>query len=213
LPLESPNASSATPKRSASVIVAPVARKTSTMAVKKERGKSGSVLSSFVIDDGSHETVVEQIVSYLVKEKVRILDLFHEWDSEGGGTITRDEFRKALPRLGVHMAKDKVEDLFRSLDVETKGEFTYQQLTAVVRKTQKELKLNESLWKAKAVDIKKQLSAIKSLRGDQIIFKGAAGTADETASPPAKSGGPFRTGSVADLAAAAASAAAGSHAS
>jgi hypothetical protein len=37
-----------------------------------------------------------------------VMDLFREWDIDGDGTITRKEFLKAMPRLGLEVSKDAI---------------------------------------------------------------------------------------------------------
>ena len=32
--------------------------------------------------------------------QVRVIDLFREWDEDGDGTVSKKEFRKAMPLLG-----------------------------------------------------------------------------------------------------------------
>ena len=39
--------------------------------------------------------------------QVRVIDLFREWDEDGDGTVSKKEFRKALPMLGIQVAKQE----------------------------------------------------------------------------------------------------------
>ena len=37
--------------------------------------------------------------------QVRVIDLFREWDEDGDGTVSKKEFRKAMPLLGLEVPK------------------------------------------------------------------------------------------------------------
>ena len=41
-----------------------------------------------------------QLRDALSAAAVRVIDLFREWDADGNGKVTRDEFHKAMGQLG-----------------------------------------------------------------------------------------------------------------
>ena len=62
-----------------------------------------------------------QIRDALSKNAVRVIDLFHEWDDDSSGSISKKEFCKALPMLGLEVAKKEIEALFDSWDPDGSG--------------------------------------------------------------------------------------------
>ena len=57
----------------------------------------------------------------LTKNAVRVIDLFREWDTDGNGSISKREFRKAIPRLGLKASKAEVGHLFDEWDADKSG--------------------------------------------------------------------------------------------
>ena len=53
------------------------------------------------LEEESDLTVAQQLKLALSKNAGRVIDLFREWDTDGDGTVSRKEFRKALPALGL----------------------------------------------------------------------------------------------------------------
>ena len=45
-----------------------------------------------------------QLRNMLSKNAVRVIDLFREWDEDGDGTVSKKEFRKAMPLLGLEVS-------------------------------------------------------------------------------------------------------------
>ena len=56
-------------------------------------------------------SVNEQLKEFLCTNKARIIDAFRMWDADGSGTISNDEFRKSMARMGVKQHRDAVDDL------------------------------------------------------------------------------------------------------
>ena len=56
-----------------------------------------------------------------VSPQVRVIDLFREWDEDGDGEVTKEEFRKALPRLGLYATQEDMDELFDSFDADGGG--------------------------------------------------------------------------------------------
>ena len=49
--------------------------------------------------------VEEQISRALRKQGAHVVEMFRMWDEDGDGEVSRDEFRKAMPVLGVHASR------------------------------------------------------------------------------------------------------------
>ena len=60
----------------------------------------------------------EQLADALKKNATRVLDLFRSWDADGDGEVTRAEFHKAMPALGLDVPKAEIDKLFDSWDRE-----------------------------------------------------------------------------------------------
>ena len=75
----------------------------------KSNGKG--VLGNLVIDMESPVSVAEQIGNALRENGARIMDLFREWDTDNDGEVSRDEFHKAMPKLGLDVDKEVTNSL------------------------------------------------------------------------------------------------------
>ena len=49
---------------------------------------------------------MQELSQVLSQNAVRVIDLFREWDADQSGTVSKVEFRRALPMLGIAV-KDK----------------------------------------------------------------------------------------------------------
>ena len=63
-----------------------------------------------------------EIVSALMKDSSKVLDLFRSWDEDGDGEISHTEFQKAIPRLGIKAKYAEVKALFRSWNTDGSGQ-------------------------------------------------------------------------------------------
>ena len=52
------------------------------------------------------------MICALTRSQVRVIDLFREWDEDGDGTVSKKEFRKAMPLLGLEVPKKEIDALF-----------------------------------------------------------------------------------------------------
>lgn len=77
--------------------------------------------------------VSEQIVSALMVNAGRVLDLFRSWDIDGDGTITQQEFHRAMTELGLEVPGSAIDDIFSSWDTDGGGEITHAELTTILR--------------------------------------------------------------------------------
>ena len=58
-------------------------------------------------------SIQAQIKHALAANAIRVLDLFREWDGNGDGVVSTDEFLRAMPLLGIHAGKEEVVYEFR----------------------------------------------------------------------------------------------------
>jgi len=65
---------------------------------------------------------------------MRVMDLFREWDDNGDGQITKDEFKKAIPKLGLTCPMDAVDALFDEFDLDRGGTITFRELNKQLRR-------------------------------------------------------------------------------
>ena len=56
--------------------------------------------------------VAEQLRDALKQQAARVIDLFREWDDDDNGIVSKKEFRKALPMLGVEAPRSRHFRLF-----------------------------------------------------------------------------------------------------
>ena len=55
-----------------------------------------------------------QLRDALSQNAVRVIDLFKSWDEDGNGKVSKLEFRKSLPMLGLTADKAAMDALFDS---------------------------------------------------------------------------------------------------
>jgi hypothetical protein len=79
-------------------------------------------------------SVQEQLRDALVANSLRVIDLFREWDEDGNGVISRSEFRRALPILGLRAAPQAINALFDEFDADGSGEISFRELNRLVRR-------------------------------------------------------------------------------
>jgi hypothetical protein len=93
-----------------------------------------SVLGNVEFDEGPDAPpIAEQIGMALRKGATRVLDLFREWDKDGDGNVSRQEFLNAMPRLGFNAPKRALEELFDSWDKDGGGSLTLRELQKILR--------------------------------------------------------------------------------
>ena len=73
-------------------------------------------------------TMPEQIAEALKSQATRVMDLFRSWDRDGDGEVSRSEFHKAIPALGIEADKKDVDELFNMWDADGGGSLAYKEL-------------------------------------------------------------------------------------
>ena len=63
-----------------------------------------------------------------------MVDLFREWDKDGSGSVSKKEFRKAMPQLGLDAPKAEIDLIFDSWDPDGSGVLELAELNKLLRK-------------------------------------------------------------------------------
>ena len=87
--------------------------------------------------ESSEVPVVEQLKRALGAPTVlaRVVDIFRQWDEDGSGTVSKREFARALPMLGLRVARERADELFDLIDTDRSGSLEYGELHRKLRKT------------------------------------------------------------------------------
>ena len=96
--------------------------------------KRGSSLGNIDIDESSDKSVAQQLRDILSKNAVRVVDLFREWDEDGNGSVSKKEFRKAMPLLGFDAPRAVVDEVFDSFDPDGGGAISIDELNKALRR-------------------------------------------------------------------------------
>lgn len=101
---------------------------------RKSRDFKGSkMVTGKNIDLTSGRTVVQQLRDILAANAARVIDLFHEWDDDGSGTIDKKEFRQALKAMGVDADQEDINALFDTFDADGGGTIEFSELNNVLK--------------------------------------------------------------------------------
>lgn len=59
-------------------------------------------------------------------------DLFERLDTDGNGTISKEELKSGLSELGMNIDDSKIDSFFSMVDIDGDGEISYPEFTAFV---------------------------------------------------------------------------------
>ena len=96
--------------------------------LSEQQKLEASALQGVALVAGDAGSVAEQLLKALDKNFMRIIDLFREWDDDDSGTVSKVEFRRALPCLGLRVERADADALFDSFDVDKSGTIDYKEL-------------------------------------------------------------------------------------
>ena len=77
---------------------------------------------------------IGQLRLHLATNHAKVLDLFREWDVDGGGTVRKVEMRRAVHSLGLEAPPSAIDALFESFDRDEGGGIRYKELCRELRR-------------------------------------------------------------------------------
>ena len=99
--------------------------------IRKGVSKKGGNIK---LSESSDKPVAQQLRDILSKNAVRVVDLFREWDEDGNGSVSKKEFRKAMPLLGFDAPRAQVDQLFDTFDPDGGGAISIDELNKALRR-------------------------------------------------------------------------------
>ena len=99
-----------------------------------------SVIKSLVVPVGGN--LLDALREALERSGRRAIDLFRDWDADGTGVLSRDEFRMALSKLGIQppaLALADIDALFTAMDKDGDGHVEAADMSRALRKTTEQL--------------------------------------------------------------------------
>ena len=102
--------------------------------LRKGLPEGGSGLN-IQLDAASGVPIIEQLAEALAAHHGRVIEVFREWDGDGSGTVSKQEFRQGLGRLGLReIDAQQADALFDEIDVDHSGEIQYRELNSKLRR-------------------------------------------------------------------------------
>ena len=98
------------------------------------RDAGNGPLGDFDLDESPDAPPVsEQIVTALMANAGKVLDLFRSWDEDGDGTGgRRTEFHHAMKLLGLEVPSESIDEIFTGWDQDGGGEISLRELTQIL---------------------------------------------------------------------------------
>ena len=112
-------------------------------------GRAANPLAGIDLDESPDAPPIsEQLKEALKKNAGKVLDLFRAWDADGDGVVTRSEFHRSMPALGLEVPKSSIDELFSSWDHDGGGELSLKELTKILRAPSPKVKVSPEVRKA-----------------------------------------------------------------
>ena len=104
------------------------------LAAQKGKKRASTTLGKIDLDEGPDAPPIQlQIAAALRQNAGKVLDLFREWDANGDGEVSKKEFRKAMPAIGLDVSVLEVDALFDSWDWDGGGALNLRELSKVLK--------------------------------------------------------------------------------
>ncbi|KAL1514448.1 hypothetical protein AB1Y20_003547 [Prymnesium parvum] len=131
---------------------------------KEQPARTKNVTSRMsAVKMGEGVDVRDHLREALARKTIRVSDLFVEWDLDGDGNISRDEFRKSLNTMGVSAAKTDMDVLFDRFDRDKNGAISIRELNTALRpKVEAKVKQEVQVRKVQVLDIEMIRNQTKS---------------------------------------------------
>jgi Ca2+-binding EF-hand superfamily protein len=95
-----------------------------------------SELEGLLKDGASIDSSIQSVRDKLSAQATRVIDLFQKWDTNHDGKISREEFLRAMPHLGLkHCLPVEIMGLFSAFDPDGSGEISFRELHKMLRQT------------------------------------------------------------------------------
>ena len=100
----------------------------------KELENTTMTLKGLVVDTSpGAPPIPEQLRVALSKNAARVIDLFREWDEDKDGTVSKKEFRRAMPALGFDIPVKEIDALFDANDPDRSGKMEFKELKQMLK--------------------------------------------------------------------------------
>ena len=106
-----------------------------------------------------------QLRDALTKNAVRVIDLFHEWDDDSSGSVSRAEFARAMQALGYVGLPEHIDLVYNSMDPDGSGSLEYKELNALLKRS---VAINPALKPGAAGEITLESKNKYSLRSGKV---------------------------------------------
>ena len=111
---------------------------------------------------------------------MRVIDLFRMWDTNEDGLISRAEFHKAMPLLGLGAyVAEEVDALFNQFDVDGGGQITFRELFRMVRHNPELAPKKKRAAKVEKIELVADLEELRSSTTRAVFKKGNAQWSNE----------------------------------
>ena len=77
--------------------------------------------------EGTAIPVKIKIIQMLTEKKNRLIDVFRQFDTDGNGTLSHDEFQEGIEKLNIDVSSQEVTQLINEVDNNGDGEIDYQE--------------------------------------------------------------------------------------
>uniref|UniRef100_A0A6U7CIF5 EF-hand domain-containing protein n=1 Tax=Haptolina brevifila TaxID=156173 RepID=A0A6U7CIF5_9EUKA len=116
---------------------------------RKSSGFKGALPMSKLDEHDQERSITQQLRDDLRANKGRVIDLFRAWDEDDGGTVSREEFQKAMMLMGIKAHTAVVDDLFDAFDLDKSGFIEISELEKILRDKSKDIWADHTLTPSK----------------------------------------------------------------
>ena len=104
-----------------------------TLRTKRVLKANANLLEGLDLDEAALHSIPDQIKGAMQASLVRVVDLFRQFDDDGDGRISFDEFGKAMGELGLDVLPQALRLLFDEWDPDQSGYIEYEELYTLLR--------------------------------------------------------------------------------